>query len=116
MRMRTRTRALIVIALLLSASIIPAPIAQAQWLLYCDWDYSLWIYSCEAVWWPYYQHLTTQPDFCMWTSGDTVWLKWDAGHQNVIGWYGVPSYDLTTPPPLGYEPHNFTVVGCGLVP
>lgn len=92
------------------------PAHSAQWLILCDWNSEFGFYTCTPVWWPYYQHHTSQPDWCMWQLHDTVWLRWDDDYQNVISWYGVPAADLTTPPPLGYAPSNFTVVGCELVP
>lgn len=107
----------------------PAPLAHADdWLLRCGWDANIQAWTCVTVWWPYYKHLTTQPDFCpadpakRWKNGDRVWMKWDANYQNVISWYGVPADDLTTQAPAGYEQHNFTVTGandgppCNLTP
>lgn len=56
----------------------------------------------------YYHTFTTEPDYCDYSPGDGLFIRWSG--TTATGWYLVPSTDLTTAPPVGFNAERYTIV------
>jgi hypothetical protein len=64
-----------------------------------------WQYICHPE---YYTAMTIEPDWCLYSAGDRVYLKYSGVPGQIIGWYVVSSCD-TSQPPAGFDPNPWWV-------
>lgn len=111
---------LLAFVIVASFAVSPSLHAECFWVDHLDTDPT---YVCVPD--LYYVTITPSdtsaaPDWCSYTQGDHVFLKFDHNIPNapIESYYFIPAYDTTTAAPTGFDSSRFwvynnSVSGCG---